>query len=87
MYNIIYYDTKKTECLVCVNQLFFKPDRKELFFWMDDIYGNRFLYRYRVNYSINFDNVAKGMCIDLRDNECFYKKRADELTQTLLSII
>ena len=87
MYNVIYYDTEKTECLVGVNQIFFKPDRRELFFWVDDIYGNRILYGYRVNYLINFDNVTKGMCIDLRGNECFYKKRADKLTQTLLPVI
>lgn len=87
MYNIIYNDTEKTECLVGVNQIFFKPDRRELFFWVDNIYGNKILYGYRVNYLINFDNVAKGMCIDLRSNECFYKKGVDELTQTLLSII
>lgn len=89
MYNIIYNDTEKTECLVGVNQIFFKPDRRELFFWVDNIYGNKILYGYRVNYPINFDNVAKGMCIDLRSNECFYKKGVDELTltQTLLSII
>lgn len=87
MYNIIYNDTEKTECLVGVNQIFFKPDRRELFFWVDNIYGNKILYGYRVNYLINFDNVTKGMCIDLRSNECFYKKGVDELTQTLLSII
>jgi len=88
MYNIIYYDTEKTECLVGVNQIFFKPDRRELFFWVDDIYGNRILYGYRVNYLINFDNVARqGMCIDLRGHECFYKRQADKLTQTLSSVI
>ena len=87
MYNIIYNDTEKTECLISVNQIFFKPDRRELFFWLDDIYGNRTLYGYRVNYFINYDNVAKGTCIDLRGNECFYKKRADKLTETLLPVI
>ncbi len=87
MYNIIYYDTEKTECLVNVNQIFFKPDRRELFFWVDDIYDNKILYGYRVDHLINFNNVVKGMCIDLRSHECFYKKRADKLTQTLLSVV